>query len=36
MLIRATIDLKELVEKFKILKRTGDFGAGTNYILIGS
>lgn len=32
----ATRDLKELVEKHKILKRTGDIGAGTNYILIGS
>lgn len=32
----ATRDLTELVEKFKILKRTGDIGAGTNYILIGS
>lgn len=32
----ATRDLTELVKKFKILKRTGDIGAGTNYILIGS
>ncbi|HRO46698.1 DeoR family transcriptional regulator [Agriterribacter sp.] len=32
----ATRDLTELVEKFKILKRTGDIGAGTNYVLIGS
>ena len=32
----ATRDLTELVEKHKILKRTGDIGAGTNYILIGS
>ena len=32
----ATRDLTELVEKFKIFKRTGDIGAGTNYILIGS
>ena len=32
----ATRDLTELDEKFKILKRTGDIGAGTNYILIGS
>jgi len=32
----ATRDLTELVEKFKILKRTGDIGAGTNYILIRS
>ncbi len=31
----ATRDLSELVEKFKILKRTGDIGAGTNYSLIG-
>lgn len=31
-----TRDLTELVEKFKIFKRTGDIGAGTNYILIGS
>ncbi len=29
-------DLTELVEQFKILKRTGDIGVGTNYILIGS
>ncbi|MCR6637857.1 MAG: putative DNA binding domain-containing protein [Sporocytophaga sp.] len=32
----ATRDLTELVEKHKVLKRTGDIGAGTNYILIGS
>lgn len=32
----ATRDLTELVEKFKILKRSGDIGAGTNYVLIGS
>ena len=32
----ATRDLTELLEKHKILKRTGDIGAGTNYILIGS
>lgn len=32
----ATRDLTELVEKFKVLKRTGDIGAGTSYILIGS
>lgn len=32
----ATRDLTELIEKHKILKRTGDIGAGTNYILIGS
>ena len=32
----STRDLTELVEKHKILKRTGDVGAGTSYILIGS
>jgi hypothetical protein len=32
----ATRDLSELVEKFKFLSRTGEVGAGTNYILIGS
>ncbi|WP_461534435.1 ATP-binding protein [Sinomicrobium sp.] len=32
----ATRDLSELVEKFQILRRSGDVGAGTNYILIGS
>ncbi|MEN9548619.1 MAG: hypothetical protein RIR12_1210 [Bacteroidota bacterium] len=32
----ATRDLTELTENHKILKRTGDIGAGTNYILIGS
>lgn len=32
----ATRDLSELVEKFKLLSRTGDVGAGTSYILIGS
>lgn len=32
----ATRDLSELVDKFKILSRSGDVGAGTNYILIGS
>ncbi len=32
----ATRDLTELVEKHKVLIRTGDIGAGTNYILIGS
>jgi len=36
MLTKATRDLKELVDKFKILKRTGDLGTGTNYVLIGS
>jgi ATP-dependent DNA helicase RecG len=32
----ATRDLTELVEKFKILERSGDIGAGTSYVLIGS
>jgi len=32
----ATRDLTELLENHKILKRTGNIGAGTNYILIGS
>lgn len=32
----ATRDLAELVEKFQILKRTGNIGAGTIYTLIGS
>jgi len=32
----ATRDLTEIVEKFKIFKRTGEIGAGTYYILIGS
>jgi ATP-dependent DNA helicase RecG len=32
----ATRDLSELVEKFKILDRSGEVGAGTNYVLIGS
>jgi len=32
----ATRDLLELTEKFKLFKRTGEVGAGTNYILIGS
>jgi ATP-dependent DNA helicase RecG len=32
----ATRDLTELVEKFKILNRSGEVGAGTNYVLIGS
>ena len=32
----ATRDLTEIVEKYKILKRTGDIGAGTSYALIGS
>lgn len=32
----ATRDLTELTEKFKILARTGNIGAGTSYKLIGS
>jgi ATP-dependent DNA helicase RecG len=32
----ATRDLTELVEKYKIFKRSGDVGAGTSYDLIGS
>ncbi len=32
----ATRDLTELVDKYNILKRSGEVGAGTNYILIGS
>ena len=32
----ATRDLTELVDKYKLFKRTGDVGAGTNYDLIGS
>jgi len=32
----ATRDLTELVEKFKVLDRSGDVGAGTSYVLIGS
>jgi ATP-dependent DNA helicase RecG len=32
----ATRDLTELIEKFKILERFGDVGAGTVYKLIGS
>lgn len=32
----ATRDLTELIEKFKLLERTGDVGAGTTYKLIGS
>lgn len=32
----ATRDLSELVEKHKLLERTGDVGAGTTYKLIGS
>ena len=29
-------DLSEFVEKFEILRRAGDIGAGTIYVLIGS
>lgn len=32
----ATRDLTELAEKFNIMKRTGEIGAGTSYALIGS
>lgn len=32
----ATRDLIELVEKYKLLERTGEVGAGTTYKLIGS
>lgn len=32
----ATRDLTDIVDKFHILKRTGDIGAGTIYTLIGS
>ncbi len=32
----ATRDLTELVDKYKLLKRYGDVGAGTIYVLIGS
>ncbi len=32
----STRDLSELAEKFKLLVRSGDVGAGTNYELIGS
>ena len=32
----ATRDLTELIEKFKILERSGEVGAGTTYKLIGS
>lgn len=32
----ATRDLTELVVKYQILKRSGEVGAGTNYVLIGS
>lgn len=32
----ATRDLTELVEKYKLLERTGEVGAGTTYKLIGS
>ena len=32
----ATRDLTELVEQFELLKRSGEVGAGTSYVLIGS
>jgi ATP-dependent DNA helicase RecG len=32
----ATRDLTELIEKFKLLERSGEVGAGTSYKLIGS
>ncbi len=32
----ATRDLTELVDKFKLLDRSGEIGAGTSYKLIGS
>ena len=32
----ASRDLTELVEKFKLLARSGVVGAGTTYVLIGS
>lgn len=32
----ATRDLNELVEKFRFLYRSGEVGAGTNYVSIGS
>ena len=32
----ATRDLTELVEKYNIMERTGEIGAGTSYALIGS
>jgi len=32
----ATRDLTELIDKFKLLKRKGEVGAGTAYKLIGS
>jgi len=32
----ATRDLTELVEKYTIMERTGEIGAGTSYALIGS
>ncbi len=32
----ATRDLTELIEKFRLLERSGDVGAGTSYKLIGS
>ena len=32
----ATRDLSDLTDNFKLLKRTGEGGAGTTYMLIGS
>ncbi len=32
----ASRDLSELVEKYKVLTRSGEIGAGTSYLLIGS
>lgn len=32
----ATRDLRELVENYKLLERSGEVGVGTNYVLIGS
>jgi ATP-dependent DNA helicase RecG len=32
----ANRDLSELFEKFKVLNRSGEVGAGTTYVLIGS
>ncbi len=32
----ATRDLTELIEKYKLLERSGEVGAGTTYKLIGS
>lgn len=32
----ANSELRELFEKFKVLNRSGEVGAGTTYVLIGS